>query len=70
MISATEATAQVFWTAFQAMPQKEREAIVERFLTEKNFMEDLIDVVILRQRENEPSRPLEQYLAGRKRKNT
>ena len=70
MISATEATAQVFWTAFQAMPQKEREAIVERFLTEKNFMEDLVDIVILRQRENEPSRPLEQYLADRKRKNT
>ncbi|MFQ5750616.1 MAG: hypothetical protein ACE5HI_01345 [bacterium] len=38
MISATEATAQVFWTAFQAMPQKEREAIVTRFLTEKDFM--------------------------------
>ena len=69
MISATEATAQVFWTAFQAMPQKEREAIVERFLTEKNFMEVLVDIVILRQRENEPSRPLEQYLADRKRKN-
>jgi len=65
MISSAEATAQVFWTAFRAMSKKEREAIVEKFLTEKEFMEDVIDMVILKQREKEPSRPLEEYLADR-----
>ncbi len=67
MISSSEATAQVFWTAFRAMSKKEREATVDKFLTDKEFMEDLIDTVILNQRENEPSRPLEQYLADRQK---
>lgn len=69
MISSSEATAQVFWTAFRAMSKKEREAIVDKFLTDKEFMEDLIDTVILNQRENEPSRPLEHYLADRQKRN-
>ena len=30
-------------------------------------MEDLIDIAILEQRREEPSRPLEEYLAERKR---
>ena len=30
-------------------------------------MEDLIDIVILEQRRNEPSRPLEDYLAEKKK---
>jgi hypothetical protein len=31
-------------------------------------MEDLIDIVILEQRRKEPSRPLEEYLAERRKK--
>ena len=42
-MSASEATAEVFWTAFCAMPKKEREAIVEKFFKEEEFWEDLID---------------------------
>jgi hypothetical protein len=66
MMPTSEATAQIFWTAFCAMPKKEREAIIEKLLAETEFMEDLFDSVILKQRENEPSRPLEEYLAKRK----
>ncbi len=65
---ATEATAAVFWTAFRALSRKEREAVVERLLMDKEFMEDLIDLVILEQRQNEPSRSLDEYLADRRKK--
>ena len=65
----TEATAEVFWTAFQALSKKEREAVVARFLKEKNFREDLIDVAILEERQREPSRSLDEYLTARKQKN-
>jgi hypothetical protein len=60
-MTATEATAEVFWTAFRALSKKEREAVVERLLRDRDFMEDLIDVVILEQRKNEPSRSLDDY---------
>jgi hypothetical protein len=61
-MTTTEATAEVFWTAFRALSKEEREAVVERLLRDKEFMEDLIDMVILEQRQNEPSRSLDEYL--------
>lgn len=68
MMSIPEATAEVFWTAFRALPKKEREAVVEKLLKDREFMEDLIDIVILEQRQNEPSRSLDEYLADRSTK--
>ncbi len=60
-MTSTEATAEVFWTAFRSLSRKEREAVVERLLRDREFMEDLIDMVILEQRKNEPSRSLDEY---------
>ena len=60
-MTATQATAEVFWTAFRALSKKEREAVVERLLRDREFMEDLLDIVILEQRQNEPSRSLDEY---------
>ena len=67
-MNATEATAEVFWTAFRALSKKEREAVVERLLRDEEFMEDLIDSVILEQRQKESSRSLDEYLAERREK--
>jgi hypothetical protein len=69
-MTATKATAEVFWTAFRALPKKEREAVVKRLLGDKEFVEDLIDIVILEQRQNEPSISLDEYLAHRGQKGT
>lgn len=67
-MTITEATAEVFWTAFRALSKKERQAVVEKLLKDREFMEDLIDIVILEQRKDEPSRPLDEYLAERRKK--
>ncbi|HHT9119078.1 MAG TPA: hypothetical protein ACFYD3_00845 [Candidatus Hypogeohydataceae bacterium YC41] len=69
-MTAKEAIAEVFWTAFRALPKREREAIVEKLLEDREFMEDLIDIAIMEQRKKEPSRPLEEYLAERRKKRT
>ncbi len=66
MDSTSEATAEVFWTAFRALSKKDREAIVKKFLNDDEFIEDITDSVILKNRANEPSRPLSEYLAERK----
>lgn len=57
------ATAEVFWTAFQSLKKRDRDAVVTRLIGDKNFREDLFDLVILEQRKREPSRSLEAYLA-------
>jgi hypothetical protein len=63
-----EATSEVFLTAFRALPKKAREAVVEKMLSDKEFMEDLLDTVIIEQRRKEPSRDLDEYLADRRKK--
>jgi len=63
-----EATSEVFLTAFRALPKKAREAVVEKMLSDKEFMEDLVDTVIIEQRRKEPSRDLDEYLADRRKK--
>ena len=66
-MGAAQAKAEVFWMAFKGYPKKERESVVEKLLRDKDFMEDLIDIAVIRQRRREPSRPLEDYLPKGKR---
>ncbi len=67
-MTTVEATSEVFWTAFRALPKKTREAVLEKMLSDKEFMEDLLDTVIIEQRRKEPSRDLDEYLAERAKK--
>ncbi len=67
-MTATEATAEVFWTAFRALSKREKQAVLEKLLKQKEFREDLIDIAIIEQRWDEPARPLEEYLAERKKR--
>lgn len=62
-----EAKAEVFWMAFKGLQKKEKQSIIERLLKDKEFMEDLIDIAILEQRSEEPTRPLEDYLAEKQK---
>lgn len=64
-ISAPEATAEVFFTAFNALSKKEKQAFITKLLQHKDFYEDLADAAIMDKRRNEPSRSLETYLAER-----
>ena len=69
MISTDEAIAEVYWTAFLALPKKEREAVINHFLENSQFIEDVMDISIIKARQKEPSRPLKAYIAEHKRKN-
>ena len=67
-MTTLEATAEVYWTAFHSLPKKSKEAVVKKLLRDKEFMEDLVDIVVFDQRQKEPSRPLDKYLADRRKK--
>jgi len=62
---AAEATAEVFFTAFEALSKKEKRAFIIRLLQHKEFSEDLADAAIMDKRRNEPSRSLDAYLSER-----
>lgn len=61
-MTKTEATAEVFWTAFKALPRKEQDAIVIRLAEDISLREDLVDIAIALERKDEPARPLADVL--------
>ena len=62
-MNVINAKADVFWRAFKNLPKKDRQSVVEKLLTDTEFMDDLIDIATLELRCEEPSRPLNEYLA-------
>ncbi|MBI5562551.1 MAG: hypothetical protein HY894_06855 [Deltaproteobacteria bacterium] len=61
-----DARAEVFWTAFKPLSKKERDAIVGLLLRDREFVEDLMDAVIIEERRKEPSSGLDGYLERRR----
>ena len=56
-----------FLTAFHALTKKEKKCVVDKLLKDKEFVEDLTDIVIFDQRKNEPSRSIDEYIANKKK---
>jgi hypothetical protein len=67
-MTAAEATAEVFWTAFKAMKPKERNAFLDRLIADPEIREDLLDAALIEERRGEPGRPFDQILAERRRR--
>ncbi len=63
-MEAEKATAEVLWTAFKALPKRERQAVVARLLDDEEFVEDLMDIALIKEARREPGEyvPLHDYL--------
>lgn len=58
-----EAQVEVFWQAFSALPRAERRGVLDRMLGDEALRKDLIDLVRIEERRDQPSRPLRAYVA-------
>jgi hypothetical protein len=63
----SQATAEIFLTAFKALPKREQNAVLAGIAQDKELREDLLDLTLIAKRRNEPSRSFRQYIAERKR---
>jgi len=61
-MTKTEATAEVFWMAFQGLPPDEKQAVIRLMLREESLRRDLLDLALIEERSAEPARPLREYL--------
>ena len=61
-MSATEATAEIFLTAFKALKRKERDAVLERLVADPELAEDLADTLALEKRRRQPHEPFRSAL--------
>jgi hypothetical protein len=57
-MSATEATAEIFVTAFKALKRKEREAVLQKLVADAELADDLADTLALEARRHQPHMPL------------
>ena len=65
-MTSSEATAEVFWTAFSALPRETRDKFMEKMIADPRLrgeLEDLLDLEIVSERSGEPTRPLNEVLA-------
>jgi len=61
-MSANEATAEVFLTAFKALKPPQREAVLERMLADEDLAGDIADTLALESRRHQPRQPFRQAL--------
>ncbi|MBM3180539.1 MAG: hypothetical protein FJZ86_09300 [Chloroflexi bacterium] len=61
-MTTTQATAEVFWTAFNVLPAEEKRAVIQHIIQDENLRRNLMDLSIIEERRNEPGRPLREYL--------
>ena len=61
-MTTTQATAEVFWTAFKVLPLEEKRAVLQYIILDENLRRDLMDLSIIEERRNEPGRPLREYV--------
>lgn len=61
-MSVTDATAEVFVTAFKALKRREREAVLKRLVSDAKVAEDLADTLVLEARRHQPRQPLREAL--------
>jgi hypothetical protein len=54
--------AEVFWLAFKSLSPEDQGAFLERLLRDPEFYEDVADMILIIEREHEPSRPFEEFV--------
>jgi uncharacterized membrane protein (DUF106 family) len=67
-MTAIQATAEVFLTAFRALTRKEREAFLEKLIEDEKMAEDLRDLLVVESRKAEPVITLDEYLVKRQKR--
>ena len=61
-MTKTEATAEVFWMAFEVLPINEKRAVIQHIIRDESLRRDLMDLALIEERRDEPGRPLRDYL--------
>lgn len=67
-MTQTEATAEVFWTAFQHLRKKEKDLFVGKLLSDRDFLDDFKYAVLIQERKKEVTVSFDEYVKTRKAK--
>jgi len=57
-----QATAEIFMTAFKALPARERSTFLSRLLQDNSLREDIMDIAVASKRSHEKTKPFRGFL--------
>ena len=68
-MKANQATAEVFFTAFKALKTSEKEAFLEKVISDPALREDLIDIALIEEAKKTKGKPnsAREYFAKRRK---
>ena len=71
-MKANQATAEVFFTAFKALKSKEKEAFLEKVISDPELRGDLIDIFLIEEAKKVKGKPVSAtgYFAKRRKTGT
>ena len=61
-MTAHQATAEIFFTAFHALPKPEKNLFLNKLIKDSSVWEDMVDMAIAKKRMKEKSVPLSEFL--------
>jgi hypothetical protein len=62
-MKTVESKAEVFLMALRSLSRAEKDAVIARLLDDPDLREDILDLITIYQRREEPSRSFREYLA-------
>ena len=68
-MKASQETAEVFFTAFKALGRTEKEAFIEKMISDTKLLKDLIDIALIEEAKKVKGKPIsakEYFLRRRK----
>ena len=63
-MKSSESVADVFLMALKSMPKEQKDAVLVRIVSDKEFRQDIQDLWIIENRKDEPIRPFREYLTN------
>ena len=67
-MNTAQSKAEIYLMALQSLSKAEKKAVIARLLEDESLREDILDIVLIQQRQGESSRPFREYLAVREKK--
>jgi hypothetical protein len=67
-MKTAQSKAEVYLMALQSLSKAEKNVVISRLLEDESLREDILDVVLIKQRQGETARPFREYLAVREKR--
>ena len=67
-MNTAQSKAEIYLMALESLSKAEKKVVIARLLEDESLREDILDIVLIQQRQGEPSRPFREYLAVREKK--